>query len=225
MANDAMLLTVDAIRFTSQQGFQKRFYVVGIVADNFGKVVLTEPPASSLVKHRPGRGKPATWDFALDGYSLYHRTGGLPDIVLFHLLVVRDRSATRRAGSTIQAIVKDGSAQSAIKRVNDALPGESQSALAKSGLGLVAPVANLIGQILAGQSDRVVETISGSLILDTRRKQLSEREETVSGSSGDLEVDLDLFLFDGAADEDTLVATSDEEERLKELGLLFSVGA
>ena len=86
MANDAMLLTVDAIRFTSPKGFQKRFYVVGIVADNFGKFVLTDPPASSLEKHRPGKGKPATWDFAIDAYSLYHRTGALPDVILFHLL-------------------------------------------------------------------------------------------------------------------------------------------
>ena len=49
MPNDAMLLSVDAIRFTSEKGFQKRFYVVGIAADNFGKFVLSEPlPPPSL---------------------------------------------------------------------------------------------------------------------------------------------------------------------------------
>ena len=56
MANDAMLLAVDEMRFTALKGFKKRFYAVGIVADNLGKVVVSEPPASTVVRHRPKKG-------------------------------------------------------------------------------------------------------------------------------------------------------------------------
>ena len=121
--------------------------------------------------------------------------------------------------------MNDATAKNKINGVNAALRKESEpSELANSWLGLVLPVAGLIGQVLAGTKDKVVETISGTLVLDSKRKQKSGLEETVSGSSGDLEVDLDMFLFDGVADEDTLAATSDEEKRLKELGLLYTVG-
>ena len=91
MANDAMLLAVDEMRFTALKGFKKRFYAVGIVADNLGKVVVSEPPASTVVRHRPKKGRPGVWNFPGDGYSLYHRLAGLPDIIVAHLLVVRDR--------------------------------------------------------------------------------------------------------------------------------------
>ena len=217
MPNDAMLLSVDAIRFKSQKGFRKRLYAVGIAADNRGKIVVSEPPASTRVTHRPAKGRPGIWDFAFDGYSLYHRTGGLPDIVLFHLLIVRDRTPTRQAGSTILAIKKDRAAAKVLAAASTTLTGVVP-ALASVGL---APVLGLIGKILAGRKDIVVETISGSLLLTPERKQQSELEETVPGPSGDLEVDLDIVLFDAQAEKDTLADTSDDEARLTAKELLY----
>jgi hypothetical protein len=216
MANDAMLLSVDEIRFTSPKGFRRRFYAVGIVADNLGKVVVTEPPASTVVRHRPNKGKPGVWDFPGDGYSLYQRTGGLPDIILAHLLIVRDKGATRRVGETIQEIAASSAAKSAIKAVSSAVT------TAAPGLGLVLPVVNLISGLLAKKKDKVVWTLSGSLILTSDRKQQSTLSEIVTAPDGDLNLDVDLFLFDGAADEDTLADTNDVETRLKADGLLFT---
>ena len=216
MANDAMLLSVDEMRFTSPKGFKRRFYAVGIVADNLGKVVVTEPPASTVVRHRPNKGKPGVWDFPGDGYSLYQRTGGLPDIILAHLLIVRDRGATRRAGETIQEIANSDAAKNTITTVSNSLTA------AAPGLGLITPVVDLIGGLLARKKDKIVWTLSGALRLTSDRKQQSVLSETITAPSGDLNLDVDLFLFDAEADEDTLADTNDAETRLKGDGLLFT---
>ena len=216
MANDAMLLAVDEMRFTALKGFKKRFYAVGIVADNLGKVVVSEPPASAVVRHRPKKGRPGVWDFPGDGYSLYHRLGGLPDIIVGHLLVVRDRGGTRSAGETIKEISGSNAAKSTIKTVSAA------AAAAAPGPGLILPIVNLIGGLLANKNDRIVWSISGSLILTPQRKQRSELSETITTSGGDLNVDFDLFLFDGAADKDGLADTGNAETRLQANGLLFT---
>ena len=93
---------------------------------------------------------------------------------------------------------------------------------AAPGLGLVLPVVNLISGLLAKKKDKVVWTLSGSLILTSDRKQQSTLSEIVTAPDGDLNLDVDLFLFDGAADEDTLADTNDVETRLKADGLLFT---
>ena len=216
MANDAMSLAVDEMRFTSPKGFKKRFYAVGIVADNLGKVVVTEPPASTVVSHRPNKGKPGRWPFGADGYSLYHRLGGLPDFIVAHLLIVRDRGATRRKGETIQEIAGSDAAKNTIKAVSAA------AAAAAPGLGLILPVVNLIGGILAKKKDKIVWSLSGSLILTPERTQQSILSETLTTADGELNVDLDLFLFDAEADEDDLADTRNAETRLQADGLLFT---
>ena len=216
MANDAVLLAVDEMRFTALKGFKKRFYAVGIVADNLGKVVVSEPPASTVVRHRPKKGRPGVWNFPGDGYSLYHRLGGLPDIIVAHLLVVRDRGGTRRAGEIIQEIAGSDAAKNTIKAVSTA------AAAAAPVLGLVGPIVSLIGGLLAKKEDKIVWSISGSLILTSQRKQQSELSETITTSDGDLTLDVDLFLFDGAADEDGIADTRNAETRLQANGLLFA---
>ncbi len=216
MANDAMLLSVDEMRFTSPKGFKRRFYAVGIVADNLGKVVVTEPPASTVVRHRPNKGKPGRWDFPADGYSLYHRLGGLPDIIVAHLLIVRDRGGARRVGETIQEIAGSDAAKNTIKAVSTA------AVAAAPGLGLLLPIVDLIGGLLRKKKDKIVWSISGALILTSERKQQSTLSETITTPDGDLNVDVDLFLFDGAADEDGLADTRNAETRLQADGLLFT---
>ena len=133
-----------------------------------------------------------------------------------HLLVVRDRGGTRRAGETIQEIAGSDAAKNTIKTVSTA------AAAAAPGLGLILPIVNLIGGLLAKKKDKIVWSISGSLILTSERKQQSELSETITTSDGDLNVDVDLFLFDGAADEDGLADTRNAETRLQADGLLFT---
>ena len=220
MANDAMLLSVDEIRFTSNDGFRKRFYLVGIVADNLGKVVVTEPPSSTIVSHKPNRSRSGIWNFPGDGYSLYHRTGGLPDLLVWHVLIVRDRSAKRRAGKTIQEIVNSSVAKDTIKEVSTNILNPTQSLA----LTLINPALNLIGRLLGKKNDKIVWTLSGSLVLNQKRRQQSVISETIGLPSGDLELDMDYFLFDAQADKDTLAETKDTENQLRKDKLLFSVG-
>ena len=217
MANDAMLLSVDEIRFTSKDGFRKRFYLIGIVADNLGKVVVTEPPGSTIVNHRPNRSRNGIWNFPGDGYSLYHRTGGLPDLLVWHLLIVRDKSARRRAGKTIQEIANSNAAKSTIKQVSSDFTTKAFT------LAIVSPVLELIGNLLGKKKDKIVWTLSGSLVLTRERMQQPMISETIDLPSDDLELDLDCFLFDAKADEDTLAETQDTENQLRTDKLLFSV--
>jgi len=85
MANDAMMITVDKIRFTYPTKKKMRVYAVGVAADNRGKVLVTEPPGSTAIRHNPKAGRPAVWDFGGDGYPIYHRTGKLAEI-MYHCL-------------------------------------------------------------------------------------------------------------------------------------------
>src|SRR5690606_38902812 len=106
MANDAMIIAVDRIRFLWPRAKKMTLYAVGIAGDNRGKVLVTEPPSLTTIKHVPRAARPAVWEFGGDGYPIYQRTGGLPDIVVAHLLIVRSRSRTRRAGEIVSAVAK-----------------------------------------------------------------------------------------------------------------------
>jgi hypothetical protein len=222
MANDAMIVAVDRIRFTYPRSKKMRVYAVGIAADNRGKVLVTEPPGSAHIRHRPKIGKPAVWDFGGDGYPIYQRTGGLADIIVAHLLIVRDRSKTRKAGEIVRAVGDSDSAKQAIKSASQALGELSPGGLgAASALSLVLPVAHLVGEIISKKKDKILQTISGSLFLDKTRKELTELSQTIKAPDDNMEVETDVFLFDGRAEEDTIADTKDAETRLKAEGLLF----
>ncbi len=217
-----MSISIDEMRFTTIKGWKKRLYAVAIAADNLGKVVVTEPPASVVIRHRPNKGRPGLWDFAGDGFSIYHRLGGLPDIIFAHLMVVRDKGGTRRAGETIKEIAESDAAKSTISTVSNKL------ASAAAGLALILPVVKLIGGLLAKKKDKILWATSGSLLMTEERKEQSALAETVrlpGGDLGDLDVDMDVFLFDAVADEDDLIDTSEAESRLKADGLLFTDSA
>ena len=223
MPNDAMIVAIDQIRFTYMKSKRMAVYAVAITADNTGKVMVTEPPSCSRIWHRPKKGKPAVWDFAGDGYAIYQKTGGLPDFVVSHLLIVRDKSGKREAGAIIKEIGKSDAAKQTIDLAGTALTGITIGGLsAATALGALLPVANLVGEIIAKKKDKVLQTISGSMYLDDDRKQLDELTDTVTAPDNNMEVEVDAFLFDAAADTDTEADTRNAETRLKADGLLFA---
>ena len=225
MANDAMMITVDKIRFTYPTKKKMRVYAVGVAADNRGKVLVTEPPGSTAIRHNPKAGRPAVWDFGGDGYPIYHRTGKLAEIIAAHVLIVRDRSATRRAGEIVQEIGRSDEAKATIKEASTALGRLGTSGIATaSALGLVLPLATLVGKIIADKRDKVLQTLSGSLFLDEDRIKADELSQTIIAPDNNMELEADVFFFDGTIDEDSVADTRAAETRLVDQGLLFSHG-
>lgn len=224
MANDAMIVSVDSIKFTYPKAKTMRVYAVGVAGDNSGKVMVTEPPSSAFVNHRPKRGRPAIWDFAFDGYPIYQKTGGIPDIILFHLLIVRDRSKERRVGEIIQAVVADPSSKQVTEGVGKQLAALGTGGMvAALGLNLLLPVAQLIGTIVGKSKDKVLQTVSGSMYFDATRKQQEEFSELIRSPDNNMEVDLDIFLFDGNLDTDSVADVDAAQDRLRKANLLFTV--
>lgn len=222
MANDAMLISVDRIRFTWPRSKKMRVYAVGIAADNRGKVIVTEPPSAANVRHLPKKGRPSEWDFAGDGYPLYQRTGGLPDIVAAHLMVVRDRSGARKVGEVVRAVAGDSTAKRIIGKASNALKKSGAGGLAAaSALGLLLPVAEAVGGIVGEHKDQIIQTISGSMFLDRDRKRQDAFSQSIRSPDSNMEVEVDVFLFDAAADKDSIAETKKAETRLAADGLLF----
>lgn len=222
MANDAMLVTLDRIRFNWPRSKKMRVYAVGIAADNRGKVLVTEPPGTAQIRHLPRKGRPSQWDFAGDGYPIYQRTGGLPDIVVAHLLIVRDRRGARRAGEIIRAVLGDKQAQSAIGTASAALKKAGKGGLAAAtALGALIPVAELVGRLISKKRDKILQTISGSMYLDADRKKQDSFSQTTRSPDNNMEVEVDVFLFDASADKDSIAETQRAESSLKSSGLLY----
>jgi hypothetical protein len=222
MANDAMMITVDRIRFMWPRSTKMRVYAVGIAADNRGKVIVTEPPSAANVRHMPKKGRPSEWDFAGDGYPLYQRTGGLPDIIAAHLLVVRDRSGLRKGGEIIQALAADTTAKRIIGKASGALKKSGSGGLAAaSALGLLLPVAETVGAIIGKQRDKIIQTISGSMFLDKDRKKQDSFTQSIRSPDSNMEVEVDVFLFDAAADKDSIAETKTAEARSQAAGLVL----
>lgn len=222
MANNAMIVSVDRIRFTWQRSKKMRVYAVGIAADNKGKVIVTEPPGSTSIRHMPSRNRPSQWDFMGDGYPIYQRTGGLPDIVVAHLLIVRDRRRVRKTGEIIRAITGDSAAQGVIKDASSALKKAGRGGMAAAtALGALLPVAELAGRIISRKKDKVLQTISGSMFLDAERKKQDSFSQTAASPDNNMEVEVDVFLFDASADKDSIAETEQAETQLEADGLLF----
>lgn len=221
MANDAMIITVDRIRFLWPRSKKMRLYAVGIAADNRGKVLVTEPPSSVSIRHVPKANRPAEWDFAGDGYPIYQRTGGLPDIIAAHLLIVRSRAKGRRAGEIVQAVAGSSEAQSVIGEASKALKKAKGGLAAASALSLLLPIAQLVGNMIAKKKDSVLQTISGSMFLDAARKAQDHFSQTTRSPDNNMEVEADVFLFDGDDDADSVADTKNAETQLNADNLLF----
>ena len=221
--NDAMLIAIDRIRFAFPRRKRMRLYAIAIAADNLGKVLVTEPPAAAVIRHSPRRGRPAVWDFGGDGYPIYQRTGGLPDIVAAHLLMIRDRSGVRRAGELIRELGRNRDAKAVIGDVSAQLGTLGPGGLAAaSAMSLLLPIARVIAHLVDGMRDRVLQTLSGSLYLDAERRRRDGISQAIVSPDGNIVVDADVFLFDGELDRDSAADTARAETRLKSEGLLLT---
>ena len=223
MANDAMLIAIDRIGFAFRHRRKMQLYAVGVAADNLGKVLVTEPPSPVTIRHNPRQGRPAVWDFGGDGYPIYQRTGGLPDIVAAHLLIVRDRSGVRRAGDVIRAVGGNDDARGVIDGVSAQLGTLGSGGLAAaSAMSLLLPVARVIAHLVDGMRDRVIQTLSGSLYLDAERREHDDMSQAIVSPDRNIEVEADVFLFDGETDADSTADTARAETRLRADGLLLT---
>ena len=213
MPNDAISISVDKIKFKWPGGKKMRVYAVAVVADNLGKVMITEPRASKPIRHRPKQGQPAVWDFVGDGYDVYHRLGGLPDFIKGSLMIIRDHAATRKAGEIVQAIRADNSAKSLIDAAAAKVPIVGP-------MGVIGVAIDVIGSILSKKKDKVIEVVDGSLRLTPERREMNELTEIYQGS--DMDIELDAMLWDAAADDDSTADVSAAIAGLDAEGLLFT---
>ncbi len=221
MTNDAMIVTIDRIDFLWPRNKKVHIYAVGIAADNMGQVLVTEPPSSTTVRHMPKADRPAKWDFAGDGYPIYQRFGGLADIVVAHLLVVRSRARARRAGEIVKEVSQSSEAKEIIESASKALQHAKGVLAATSALSLVLPVAELVSGIVAKRKDSVIQTISGSMFLDAERKAQKSFTQRIVAPDGNMEVETDVFLFDAETESDDVADTKEAETQLEAEGLLF----
>jgi hypothetical protein len=147
--------------------------------------------------------------------------GGLADIIVAHLLIVRSRQKLRRAGEIVKEVAGSSAAKSAIETASGALQKTGGALAATSALGLILPVAELVSQIISNKKDKIVQTISGSMFLDEDRKAQDTFTQKVRAPDGNMEIETDVFLFDAATDDDGVADTKDAETRLQADGLLF----
>ena len=216
MANDAIILSLDTLKFRWTAARTMRAYLIGVAADNLGTVQVTEALTSTRIKHRPNLGRPFSWPLGFDGQIIYQRTGGLPDIVRYSLVVVRDRFAVRRAGEILSKIANNAE----FKRIVAAAQGlAAGTAAAGVALGVLAPIMNVIGTVLEDVNDRVLDTIDGGMHFDVQDKKKAEHSDTVRSSIADAE--FDFHLFDADIDRESAAHIKGSMDSLKESGLLI----
>jgi len=224
MENDAMVLNVEKVTFHYNVFKKMRVYAVAISADNIGKVLLTEPPSSAVMHHRPRIGKPAVWDFGFDGYPIYQRTGGLAELVVFHLMIIRQKEAARRAGEIIKRVAGSEAVSGLVSSAKERLHTTGVGGLAAPvALGALLPIAELVGDILESTPDKVIQTISGSMFFDEQRKAESNFEDQVKSPDSNMTTDLEFSLYDAASDEDTTATIASDASSLEANGLLLDI--
>ena len=213
MPNDAISVAIDQIKFKGHKSRKMRVYAVAVVADNLGKIVITEPRAARRIRHKPKKGLNAVWDFAGDGFDIYHRMGGLPDLIKGEFMVVRDHSGIRKVGEVVQGIASNEAAKTAISEAAKNVPFVGPS-------GVIGAAVNSIGSLLAAKKDTILESVQGSLALTPDRRGKDELEDTVTGNEMDFEID--VMLWDGVAEEDGTADARAAQLALEASGLVWS---
>lgn len=214
--NDAILLTVDQLHFKWPTFKRFRAYLVGVAADNLGNVQVTEYPGSHRIIHRPLKDRPHVWDMGHDGYMLYNTTGGLPDIVAYSLMLVRDRGTARNVGEIIGSVKQhhhDDIAQ--LRAIASSLP------VAAVGAQVVGPAVNIVGGVLANLRDKVLDTVQGAKFFGPDEKAMSVIDDRVSGSLCD--ATFEFNLFDAEQDEDTQADITASKKQLERANAMLSV--
>ena len=201
--NDAILLSIDRVRFLYPESKRMKIYGIGIAADSSGRLIVSEMPSSVHLVHRPHSNRPAVWDFPYSGFTIYQKTGGIPDIVTFHFLIIQDRSRKRRVGDILSLITRDENGKGLLTTAAGAAKGIGLAPISvDSAIQLLRPVIGVIEQTLRNTRDRVLQTISGSQYFDDTKRLQHEISDTVTTSDTHMEVEMDFLLFDGLSDED-----------------------
>jgi hypothetical protein len=216
MPNDAIILSLDTLKFRWTTARTMRAYLIGVAADNLGTLQVTEALTSTRIKHRPNIGRPFEWPLGFDGHILYQRTGGLPDIVRYSLVMVRDRFAARRAGQILQKIAADEQFKKVVASAEALATAAGPAGVA---LGLLAPVMSIIGNVLKDAKDSVLDTIDGGIHFDPQDKKREEISDTVRSAIA--EANFDFHLFDADVDKDSAAHIKGSMASLKESGLLI----
>lgn len=213
MPNDAISVAVDQITFKGQKSRKMRVYAIAVVADNLGKIVVTEPHSARRIRHKPKKGLNAVWDFAGDGFDVYHRMGGLPDLIKGEFMVVRDHSGTRKVGEIIKGISADAQAKGIIDEAAKNVPFAGPS-------GVIGAAVGIIGSLLANKKDTIIESVQGSFALTPERREKNGLEDLVAGNEMDFEID--VMLWDGVAEQDGTADTRAAQMGLEASGLVWS---
>lgn len=216
MTNDGMILTADQIRFKFGSFRNFDAYLIGVSVDNLGSVQVHELPGAHQINHRPLVGKPATIDLGFSGGLLYSRTGPLPDVVAFSLVIVQDRGAARNAGKIIRAVNDDHGAEIAALQA---------AATANPIAGIVAavlvPVVGIVGKVLENLQDRVIDTLQGAKAFSATDKKKEEFSDVVKGGNCDATFLFDLFNVQ--ADEVTTFAIDRRARKMEAEGVRMAV--
>ncbi|MGH1345839.1 MAG: hypothetical protein ACRBN8_30020 [Nannocystales bacterium] len=218
MSNDAITLSLDTLNFHWRAARTMKAYLIGISADNLGTLQVTEALTPTRVKHRPNLGRPFSWPLGHDGFVFYQRTGGLPDIVKYSLIVVRDRRAARQAGEILKKIAADEDFKKIIQSAATLASGPAGTG-ATVALGLLAPVMNIVGKSLKDAKDKVLDTIDGGIHLGPQAKRETEISDTVSSAIARAE--LDFHLFDAEQDTDSAAYIRGSLDSLRAGGLMI----
>jgi len=196
---DAMMITIDEIRFTYRRPRLFRAYALCVAADNEGHIYISEFPDSKKVRHRPRR-RPEVWDFAFDGFSVYQKTGGIPDFVVFDVILVKDRRATRKVGEILSALRgMDGFDELLEETSAGIIAAAGGGAIAVAAAGLLAELVGFIGDKVEEANDRVLEPVSGTLAMTPARRAEPGGFSDVVQADG-FEVEFDVLTFDAAMD-------------------------
>lgn len=215
---DAAVITVDDVVFSMRRRMNGYGYALAMAADNTGHIFISEFPERRKIRHRPRLGRKARWDFAFDGFSIYQKTGGLPDIVVFWLMIVKDRKAARKAGEVLTLIASDSDFEAVTKAASVALKGSAVGTLITEAVG---PVLNLIGKHLKKVDDRLIDSIGGTVIVDSELRKAGEEEDTVKGTG--FKADFEIALFDAQIDGDSVASMNSMNAQWSKEGSLIIV--
>lgn len=202
MPNDAVILCADNIRFKWPTFKRFRSYIVAVAADNEGNIQVSEYPGKHQIVHKPNVGKPHVWDFGFDGHLIYNKTGGIPDVVAYSLILVRDRGRVRRAGEIMAGLADNHG--STLGQLASTAAGASAGKLA---MEVIIPIVGWLGDVLKQTKDKVLDSMQGAKFFGQRERQLHEIVDTTRGAIAD--ADLSFSLFDAASDDDTTADISD----------------
>ncbi len=205
-SHDSAIVTLDKIKF--RYATRRRFdaYLIVVSSDTLGRVNVYESPLTYPILHRPALNKPATLDFPGTGFIIHTSIGKVPDVVRYDVFLVRDRRTVRRAGEILQRLSDSPALQAVVNVAKVALTVATggTGAVVAAVATAIGPVIKLIGELLEQTQDRVLEAYAGSQVFDHATLNKTELSETIVSSTGNIEAEIDIMLFDSHVDQEDL---------------------